>query len=85
MKIKKAKSLIFMAAAIVSITVIFSVAWHSLDEIHYLKTFYPREFSVEEAFYASAVELVKVLVISIPFIVLLAASLYLLTKKRRKE
>jgi hypothetical protein len=44
-----------------------------VQEIHYLKSFYPKQFSVQEAFWASAVELVKVLVISIPFLFVIIA------------
>ncbi|MFQ5441804.1 MAG: hypothetical protein ACE5EB_03660 [Thermodesulfobacteriota bacterium] len=82
---KKKRSLIFAAAIIVSIIVILSVSYHSLEEIHYLKTFYPSRFTVEEAFYASAVELIKVLVIAIPFFAVIASSLALLSKRRRKD
>jgi hypothetical protein len=38
-----------------------------MTEIHYLKSFYPQQFSIEDAFYADAVEIIKVLIISIPF------------------
>ncbi len=62
----------------VSIAVVFSVALHSIDEIHYLKSFYPGRFTVEEAFYASGVELIKVIIVSIPFSMLILTSLYLL-------
>jgi len=63
---------------VLSILVVFAVCWHSVQEIHYLKTFYPKQFSVEEAFYASAVELVKVIIISLPFILVMVCGIRLL-------
>lgn len=70
--------LLLVAAIVIGIVIVSAVCWHSVGEIHYLKTFYPRQFSVEEAFYASGVELVKVLIIALPIILLIAISLYLL-------
>jgi hypothetical protein len=70
---------IFVAAIVIGIAVISAVCWHSVGEIHYLKTFYPQRFSVAEAFYASGVELVKVLIIALPFILIIVISLYLLS------
>jgi hypothetical protein len=43
-----------------------AVAWHSLGEIHYLKTFYPARFSVQDAFYAAWVEVAKLIVVGLP-------------------
>ena len=60
------------------IVVISAVSWHSVEEIHYLKTFYPETFTVEEAYYASKVELVKVAIISLPLVVVIMAGLFLL-------
>jgi hypothetical protein len=76
---------ILIIAVILSILVIFAVSWHSVEEIHYLKTFYPRTFTVEEAYYASRVELVKVLIISLPFIVVIGVGLYLLRHLSGRE
>lgn len=63
----------------ISIIVVAAVCWHSVQEIHYLKTFYPRQFSVQEAFYASLVELVKVIIISLPFILVVVGGILLLS------
>jgi uncharacterized membrane protein len=76
---------ILIIAAIVSMLVILAVSWHSVEEIHYLKTFYPRTFTVEEAYYASRVELVKVLIISLPFIVVIGVVLYLFKQLKERE
>jgi hypothetical protein len=54
-----------------------------VEEIHYLKTFFPRQFSVEEAFYAAGVELIKVVIISVPFIGIIIIGLCLLLFYKR--
>lgn len=58
--------------------IVSAVCWHSVEEIHYLKSFFPKQFSVEEAFYASKVELVKIAIISFPLILIIGISLYFL-------
>jgi hypothetical protein len=54
-----------------------AVCWHSVEEIHYLKSFFPAKFTVEEAFYASAIELIKIVIIGIPFLLIIGIFLYL--------
>ena len=79
-------SKLFLAITVViSVVIVFAVCWHSLEEIHYLKSFFPKSFTVEEAFYASAVELVKVLITSLPFVLLIIISLYLLGVSKNKD
>jgi hypothetical protein len=75
---KNVKLAILIVLIIISLLIIFAVSFHSLEEIHYLKNFYPSSFTVEEAFYASAVELVKILVISFPLLVFIVVCLYAL-------
>ena len=75
---KRVRSFLIGAGIVISILVIAAVCWHSVEEIHYLKTFYPRQFSVQEAFYASLVELVKVVIISLPFILVAVCGVWLL-------
>jgi len=72
-----------LSAVGISLFVISAVCWHSVEEIHYLKTFFPRQFSVEEAFYASGVELIKVVIISVPFIgiIIIGLCLFLFYKR----
>ena len=62
---KKLRQILIGAAIVISIFIVAAVCRHSVEEIHYLKKFYPKQFSVEEVFYASAVELVKVIIIPI--------------------
>ena len=69
---------LILSAVGISIVVIAAVSWHSVEEIHYLKTFYPKQFTVGEAFYASGVELIKVILIGLPLFLVIGAGLYLL-------
>lgn len=69
-------------AAVASFVAITAASWHSVEEIHYLKTFYPSRFTVEEAFLAAKVELIKVLLISLPLLIVIAAALYLLRSRK---
>ena len=74
---------VILSVVSISLFVITAVCWHSMEEIHYLKTFFPRQFSVEETFYASGVELIKVVIISIPFIGIIITGLCLLLFYKR--
>jgi hypothetical protein len=60
------------------LVVVGVVSFHSVSEIHYLKTFYPGQFSVSDAAYASVVELVKVLLVAFPFVLIVIVCLFLL-------
>lgn len=73
--IKRLRTLFLSLPIVAGIVITFAVCWHSLEEIHYLKSFYPGRFTVEEAFYASAVELIKVIMISLPFFLIILVSL----------
>jgi hypothetical protein len=80
------RKFIFLAAtSVICALIIFAVSWHSLEEIHYLKSFYPVKFTVEEAFFASGVELIKVLIISFPLLVIIALSVYFLKDSRKED
>lgn len=57
---------LFLGVATISFLFLAAVCWHSVGEIHYLKSFFPRQFTVEEAYAASRVELIKVLFITLP-------------------
>jgi hypothetical protein len=80
----RTSKILILSTVGVSIIIVSAVSWHSVQEIHYLKSFYPQQFSVQEAFWASAVELVKVLVISIPFFFIIIAGFCLLHYWKRK-
>ena len=72
-------------AVAISILVILAVSWHSIEEIHYLKTFYPTTFTVEEAYYATWVEFLKVHIISLPLVVIIIVALYVWKRMREGE
>lgn len=54
------------------------VSFHSVSEIHYLKTFYPAYFSVQDVAYASLVELIKVSLITLPVAIAIFVCLFLI-------
>ena len=60
-----------------------AVCLHSVDEIHYLKSFFPGEFTVEEAFYAAAIELIKVIIIGLPILLIIGICLAKLRESKR--
>ena len=70
--------MLILAIALIAVT---AVCLHSLEEIHYLKSFFPHSFTVQEAFFAGALELVKVTIISIPLVLLIAICLYWLRRR----
>ena len=59
-----------------------AVCYHSVDEIHYLKSFFPHQFTLQEASDAAIVELVKIIIIAIPLIVLITVCLVFLKKEK---
>ena len=61
-----------------AVVAVAAASWHSVEEIHYFKTFYPASFSVEEAYYASRVELIKVILIGFPMFLVIGIGLFLL-------
>lgn len=70
---------VFLAALIaVCVIVIGAISFHSIEEIHYLKSFYPGSFTVEDAFYAAIVEFIKVHIISLPLMVVILLASFLL-------
>ncbi|UCF57161.1 MAG: hypothetical protein JSW15_01360 [Deltaproteobacteria bacterium] len=83
--IKRLRTVLLSLAIVTGIVITFALCWHSLEEIHYLKSFYPGRFTVEEAFYASAVELIKVIIISLPFFLVILVSLCLLSILRKRN
>ncbi|MFQ5585619.1 MAG: hypothetical protein ACE5GF_02170 [Thermodesulfobacteriota bacterium] len=82
---KRSLPLLLIGIIVVSILIIFAVSWHSLEEIHYLKTFYPGQFTVEEALYAALVEFIKVHIISLPFVLIILVCLSLWWLSRRGD
>ena len=67
-----------LALILLAILAVAGVCLHSLEEIHYLKSFFPASFSVREAFFAGALELIKVAIISLPLVLFIVVGLFLL-------
>jgi uncharacterized membrane protein len=68
---------------LIGVIAFFAVCLHSIEEIHYLKSFFPAEFTVEEAFYAAAIELIKVIIIGIPILLIIYSCLRKLRESKR--
>ena len=77
--------MLIFSTIVASIIIIAAVCWHSVEEIHYLKSFFPKQFSVEEAFYASTVELIKVVIVSVPFFFIIVTGFCLLCYWKRRS
>jgi hypothetical protein len=66
---------------VLSLAGITAICLHSLEEIHYLKSFFPSTFTVQEACYAGILELIKVGIITFPLVLLIAFCLVTLRRK----
>ena len=62
----------------VCVIIIGAISFHSVEEIHYLKSFYPGSFTMEDAFYAALVEFIKIHIISLPLMVVILLAAFLL-------
>jgi len=69
-------------AAIASAIVYAAICLHSIEEIHYLKSFFPDRFTVEEALYASLIELIKIIILGILFLLVVSICLFLMRSKK---
>jgi len=74
--------ILIIVLVILALGAITAVCLHSLEEIHYLKSFFPRSLTVQDAFYAGALELVKVIIISIPLVLLVIICLFFLRRHK---
>jgi Na+-driven multidrug efflux pump len=81
----RSRHILILSTIVGSIVIVSAVCWHSVEEIHYLKSFFPQQFSVEEAFFASAVEFIKVLIIALPFFFIAATGFCLLWYWKRNS
>lgn len=78
----KHANIALLVASAVCLAVIAAVAYHSVWEMHYLKSFYPDHFSVSEAADASVIELIKVALIAFPLVLLICICLFLMWLSR---
>jgi len=76
---------IIFSITMLGIVVFSAVCWHSIDEIHYLKSFFPKQFNMQEAYYAAAIELMKVMIIGMPVVLVISVCLYLWRHKDKEH
>jgi len=82
---KKTYSIIIFTTTILGVVIFSAVCWHSIDEIHYLKSFFPKQFSVQEAYYATAIELIKIIIIGLPIVLVISIVLYLWRHRNKNQ
>jgi ABC-type Fe3+ transport system permease subunit len=70
---------------VLAVAALSALCYHSIEEIHYLKSFFPEEFTVREAFYASAIELIKVAIAGVPLAVIIALCVVALPRKQNGQ
>jgi ABC-type uncharacterized transport system permease subunit len=70
--------IVLLAAVAVCLIAVTAVSYHSVKEIHYLKSFYPEHFSVSDAAAAALVELIKVSLVAFPLFLIAFVCLFLL-------
>jgi len=78
----KARDPILKSIIIIAVAALTALCYHSVEEIHFLKSFFPEEFTVQEAFYAGAIELIKVIIAAIPLFVIIALCVTALLRRR---
>lgn len=76
--IKHPETVFLLLTVFIAIAIIGAVCWHSVEEIHYLKSFFPANFTVQESFYASGIELIKIIIISLPLVLIIFTCFHLL-------
>lgn len=55
-----------IAAILILLGLYGAAAWHSLEEVHYLKSFFPSRFTVRDACFAAWVEVAKLAILGLP-------------------
>ena len=68
--------ILLILLVVTALAALAAVCLHSLEEIHYLKHFFPPSFTVEQACYAAVVELIKVAIIALPLVLFIAVCLF---------
>ena len=79
-KTEHVKKIILYSLILIGVIAYSAICYHSIEEIHYLKSFFPRQFTVEEAYYATVIELIKIIIIGIPFFLVIGICLVMLKK-----
>ena len=68
--------ILLIVVVLLAVGAITAVCLHSLEEIHYLKSFFPPLFTVQEAGFAAVLELIKVVIITIPLVLVTVVCLF---------
>ncbi|WP_432823489.1 hypothetical protein [Trichloromonas sp.] len=76
----RGRKLFFIGLLTLALVAVSAACLHSLEEIHYLKSFFPRRFTVQEAFYASAIELIKLTILALPLALIIAVCIAFLRR-----
>ncbi len=79
----KGKKFFLLGLLILALVTLSAVCFHSIEEIHYLKSFFPQSFTVQDAFYASAIELIKVTILILPLVLIIVVCLVYLKQDRQ--
>jgi hypothetical protein len=83
--VKKTYQIVITSLIVISVVLLSAICWHSIEEIHYLKSFFPKHFTVQEAMYASIVELIKTVILSIPFLLVVCIGLFLIRESHKRS
>jgi hypothetical protein len=70
--------IVLLSIVTICLLAVSAVSFHSVEEIHYLKSFYPERFSVSDAASAAVVELIKVSLVAFPLFLIVLVCLFLL-------
>ena len=84
-KMKNIKQIVLYLLIFVGVIAYSAICYHSVEEIHYLKSFFPRQFTVEQAYYATVIELIKVIIIGIPFFLIIGLCLVVLWREQKQN
>ena len=60
---------------LIGVILFMVICLHSVEELHYLKSFFPRSFTVAESFYAAGIELIKIIIIGLPIVLIIGICL----------
>ena len=76
--IKRPKTAFLLLTVFIVSGIIGAVCRHCNEEIHYLESFFPDSFAAQEAFYASGIEPIRIMIISLPLVLIIFTCLDLL-------
>lgn len=75
-------SIALLVLVFICFVIVSAVSLHSVEEIHYLKSFFPDQFSVEEAKDATIIEFFKVGFVMLPVMLFTLFCLLVMTYRK---